>query len=45
MLFRCQIFPTILVVCITFQILPIFKQEGQEALNRSPEYTDQKSNI
>ena len=21
------------------------KQEGQEALNRSPEYTDQKSNI
>ena len=23
----------------------ILKQEGQEALNRSPEYTDQKSNI
>ena len=22
-----------------------WKQEGQEALNRSPEYTDQKSNI
>ena len=26
-------------------ILEDFKQEGQEALNRSPEYTDQKSNI
>ena len=24
---------------------PSHKQEGQEALNRSPEYTDQKSNI
>ena len=28
-----------------FHLFPFTKQEGQEALNRSPEYTGQKSNI
>ena len=37
----------IITLCneITFSNSSQKKQEGQEALNRSPEYTDQKSNI
>ena len=32
-------------VFLQSSICIIMEQEGQEALNRSPEYTDQKSNI
>ena len=31
--------------CNIYNPMPLVKQEGHEALNRSPEYTGQRSNI